>query len=80
MWNEVFTGCLAYIGPGAGLGLGGAVLGVLLALLTAFAFVLVWPLRALYRKLRGGSTEMQASEADANRTAATIPAEHSPAN
>lgn len=80
MISEIVTGCLAYIGPGAGLGLGGAVLGVLLALLTAFAFVLVWPLRALYRKLRGAGSETHAAVADANHADATLPAEHSPAN
>lgn len=41
---------LAYIGPGAGLGLGGAVLGLLAAVGTALLFVVLWPIRMLLRR------------------------------
>lgn len=44
----------AYIGPGAGASLAGSLLAVLAAIATAVAIVLFWPLRLLYRKIRGG--------------------------
>jgi len=44
----------AYIGPGAGASLAGSLMAVLGAIATAFAVVLFWPLRLLYRKIRGG--------------------------
>ena len=43
----------AYVGPGAGLSALGAVWGLVAALGTALAFVLLWPIRALVRRLRG---------------------------
>lgn len=43
----------AYIGPGAGASLAGSLLAVLAAIATAVAIVLFWPLRLLYRKIRG---------------------------
>lgn len=48
---------IAYIGPGAGLSLGGALLGLLLAFLTALGFTLLWPIRTLYRKIRARRTQ-----------------------
>ena len=46
----IFDGLLGYIGPGAGLGLLGALVGLGLAVMSALGFVLLWPLRALLRK------------------------------
>ena len=43
--------CWAYIGPGAGLSVLGALWGLILALLAALSFVLLWPLRR-YRRQR----------------------------
>lgn len=43
----------AYIGPGAGLSVGGAIIAVLATLVLAAAMVVVWPLRLALRKLRG---------------------------
>ncbi len=43
---------LAYIGPGAGLSLLGALWGVLAAVLAALLFLLFWPLRRLLRRRR----------------------------
>jgi len=43
---------LAYVGPGAGLSLLGALWGLLLAIGTALAFVIVWPLRRARRRAR----------------------------
>jgi len=40
----------AYIGPGAGIGAMGAVVGVLLALITAVGVLILWPIRAVMRR------------------------------
>lgn len=42
----------AYIGPGAGLSVGGAVVGVFVTLLMAAAVIVLWPLRMVMRRLR----------------------------
>lgn len=42
----------AYVGPGAGLSLVGALWGLLLAIGAALAFIIVWPLRRLRRRGR----------------------------
>jgi predicted AlkP superfamily phosphohydrolase/phosphomutase len=43
----------AYIGPGAGIALGGSFLAVLAAFLSAILLLLTWPLRLLWRALFG---------------------------
>ena len=43
----------AYIGPGAGIALLGSFLAVLLAIMSALAAMATWPLRRLWRALRG---------------------------
>jgi hypothetical protein len=47
-----FNSLFGYIGPGAGLGMISALIGLALAVISALAFVLVWPLRVLRRKLK----------------------------
>jgi uncharacterized iron-regulated membrane protein len=42
----------AYIGPGAGLSLLGAFWGLLVAVLAALGFVIMWPIRRLSRRNR----------------------------
>lgn len=42
----------AYIGPGAGLSLLGALWGVFAAIFAALLFLLIWPLRRLLRRNR----------------------------
>jgi uncharacterized iron-regulated membrane protein len=42
----------AYIGPGAGLSLLGAFWGLLLAVGAALGFVILWPLRRMFRRNR----------------------------
>jgi membrane protein implicated in regulation of membrane protease activity len=43
------TPALAYVGPGAGLSLLGAFWGLLVAVLAALAFVVVYPIRRMMR-------------------------------
>lgn len=54
----------AYIGPGAGISLLGALWGLIAALIAALGFVLFWPLRRLRRRRR------LARDAEAKVTAA----------
>lgn len=44
---------LAYIGPGAGITMLGALWGVVVAVLLAIGAVLFWPIRALLRRAKG---------------------------
>jgi hypothetical protein len=44
---------LAYIGPGADLGLISSVIGLLLTLGASGLFIVLWPIRALWRRIRG---------------------------
>jgi membrane protein implicated in regulation of membrane protease activity len=41
---------LAYVGPGAGLSLLGALWAVAFAILAALAFVVIWPIRQMIRR------------------------------
>ena len=50
------TPALAYVGPGAGLSLLGALWGVLFAVFAALAFVVIWPVRRLIKRRSGGRT------------------------
>jgi hypothetical protein len=50
---------LAYVGPGAGLTLLGALWGVLLAVVLAITGVLLWPIRALLARRRHARTKAQ---------------------
>jgi len=49
----VHDGALAYIGPGAGIALFGSFLTVFIALFSAFLAILAWPIRAVWRLIRG---------------------------
>jgi len=48
---------MAYIGPGAGLSLLGALWGVIAAVAAALLFLLLWPLRRMMRRKRSGATQ-----------------------
>jgi hypothetical protein len=54
----------AYIGPGAGLSVGGAIIGVLGALMLAVAVLLTWPIRLVIRKLRSNRPPATAERPD----------------
>ena len=53
-------GAAAYVGPGAGLSLLGAVWGLLAAVGTAIGFVVAWPLRRFLRLRRDRRRERRA--------------------
>lgn len=60
----------AYVGPGAGISLLGALWGVIAAVAIALGFVLFWPVRRMLKRRRPGDTgrageQMQAASGDA---------------
>lgn len=52
-------GLIGYIGPGAGIGMLGALLGVLLAVGGALLMALAWPLRLLVKKLAAKKASLE---------------------
>jgi membrane protein implicated in regulation of membrane protease activity len=56
----------AYIGPGAGLSLLGAFWGLLLAVVAALGFVILWPLRRMFRRQRASQPATPAQHAPAD--------------
>jgi membrane protein implicated in regulation of membrane protease activity len=42
----------AYVGPGAGLSLIGAFWGLVVAVVAALSFIIIWPFRRMFRKGR----------------------------
>ena len=54
--NIQSIGQIGYVGPGAGLGLLGALVGLVVAGFSALSFIIWWPLRQLLRKRQGQST------------------------
>jgi hypothetical protein len=59
IWNAISPGLLGYIGPGAGIGMLGALIGVLLAVGGALLMALAWPLRMFLRKAMGRKSSPQ---------------------
>ena len=51
--------CLAYVGPGPGLTMIGALIGLLATLLVALSAIALWPVRALFRRWRQRRAEGQ---------------------
>jgi hypothetical protein len=71
------TPAFAYIGPGAGITVLGALWGVVVAVVLAVAAVVLWPLRMLFRRRRhkpplGAEVEAAVSASD-NSTDARRP-------
>ena len=68
------TEVLAYVGPGAGLSLLGALWALVAALATAFLFLLAWPVRRMLRRRRLAAAAQPAGElADSGGTPAAGP-------
>lgn len=59
---------LAYIGPGAGLSLLGALWGLLAAIGAALLFVVSWPFRRMLRRKRQSESTQHASDSDPEDT------------
>jgi hypothetical protein len=45
----------AYVGPGAGISLVGSLFGLVSAVVIAIGVVLLWPIRRLIRRIKGGT-------------------------
>jgi hypothetical protein len=63
------TPAYAYIGPGAGITVLGALWAVVVALVLAVAAVFLWPLRALLRRRRAPHPADSAASVDSERDA-----------
>lgn len=55
---------LAYVGPGAGLTLLGALWGLIVAVVVSVGFILMWPLRRLMRRNRQAASPRQVADED----------------
>ncbi|PRD45635.1 hypothetical protein C5748_00195 [Phyllobacterium phragmitis] len=58
------TAAFAYVGPGAGLSLLGALWALLVAIVTALFFVVAWPIRKMMRNRRRRLATRDAAGAD----------------
>ena len=47
----------AYVGPGAGIGLIGSLLGLIVAILLAVGIILIWPIRRMLRSRRAQANQ-----------------------
>ena len=47
----------AYVGPGAGIGLVGALGGLIIAVIIAVAILLIWPIRMMLRKKKAAAKQ-----------------------
>lgn len=52
----------AYIGPGAGLSMLGAFWGLVVAVLAALSFLLLWPVRKMFKKNAATTSESEQQE------------------
>ena len=68
----------AYVGPGAGLSLLGAFWGLLLAVVAAVGFVILWPLRRLFRRSRAKQPAETAAQHASTETPAAASQPRSP--
>ena len=53
---------LAYIGPGAGITFIGALIGLVLAVLSAISYILFWPVRKVWRRMKAKKENTKAVE------------------
>lgn len=63
------TPAMAYVGPGAGLSLLGAFWGLLVAVLAALAFVVVYPIRRMMRARKPPAETLQPDQQSAKQIA-----------
>lgn len=55
---------IAYVGPGAGLTLLGALWGLIAAVVVSVGFILLWPLRRLMRRNKQAVSDRQVADED----------------
>jgi hypothetical protein len=55
----------AYVGPGAGVSLFGAAVGMLVAIFSAIGVILWWPIKVLIRRIKGTSAKTAATQSEA---------------
>lgn len=72
------TPALAYIGPGAGITMLGALWGVIVAVLLALGAVLFWPIRALLRRRKGPAAPATTAGAATQAADAAVAREKAP--
>jgi hypothetical protein len=67
----------AYVGPGAGLTLLGALWGLILAVVVSVGFILLWPIRRMMRRNRqiGPAGGQQAADDDPTHAMLTNPSD-----
>ncbi|HKP26416.1 MAG TPA: hypothetical protein VJV39_21285 [Dongiaceae bacterium] len=67
----------AYVGPGAGLTLLGALWGLIVAVVLSVGFILLWPVRRLMRRTKqvGATSDRQAEDDDPTHSMLTNPSD-----
>ena len=74
---------LAYVGPGAGISMLGALWGLIVGVVMAVGVILFWPIRIMLRKAKAkkaNAEEISAATADDAMPDASKPADNSPAS
>lgn len=66
----VASPAMAYVGPGAGLSVVGALIGVVMAVGAALVFIVGWPVRRMMRRRKQAANARHASHEDANSSPA----------
>ena len=74
---------LAYVGPGAGISMLGALWGLIVGVVMALGVILFWPIRMMIRKMRANKAnaeEATAGAADSAADSGNKTADNSPAS
>ncbi|TDJ43089.1 MAG: hypothetical protein E2O50_05415 [Gammaproteobacteria bacterium] len=77
---------LAYVGPGAGISMLGALWGLIVGVVMAVGVILFWPIRIMLRKAKANKAnkanaeEVSAAATDAAAPDSSKPADNSPAS
>lgn len=67
------TAAFAYVGPGAGLSLLGALWALLVAVGLAIAFIIAWPVRRMLRRRRPQQPQIRRQQAPARTDEDAVP-------
>jgi cytoskeletal protein RodZ len=70
IFTILFAGpAVAYVGPGAGISVLGALWGLIIGVVMALGVILFWPIRMMIRKIKANKTaSSSSSEADTSET------------